>query len=150
MTEQFITHFQIRLDQLYKEIDAYETESALWVIGEGISNSGGTLALHLVGNLNHFIGHGLGATGYVRDRPAEFNSRNVPKADILQSILATKEMIASSLSGLSPDLYEGVYPLTMPPAFPANMTTSYFLFHLLGHLTYHLGQVNYHRRLLGQ
>jgi uncharacterized damage-inducible protein DinB len=30
------------------------------------------------------------------------------------------------------------------------MTTTYFLVHLYGHLNYHLGQVNYLRRLLQQ
>jgi hypothetical protein len=28
------------------------------------------------------------------------------------------------------------------------MTLGYFLIHLYGHFNYHLGQINYHRRLL--
>ncbi|MCB0505039.1 MAG: DinB superfamily protein, partial [Cyclobacteriaceae bacterium] len=54
--------FERDLTQLEKEIDLYKKEEDLWLLPEGISNTGGNLCLHIAGNLQHFIGHVLGGT----------------------------------------------------------------------------------------
>ena len=68
------------LQALDREVNAYPDESSLWEVPEGITNSGGTLVLHLAGNIQHFLGARLADSGYVRDRAKEFSARGVPRA----------------------------------------------------------------------
>jgi hypothetical protein len=74
--------FERDLNKLLQEINLYKDENSLWQIKEGIGNSGGNLCLHLMGNLNHFMGAVLGGTGYVREREKEFSLKNIPKNTI--------------------------------------------------------------------
>lgn len=145
MQEILITLFEKDLNILIREVDSYSEESDLWKTAPGITNSAGNLALHLVGNLQHFIGAVLGDTGYVRNREAEFSDRNVPKAKILQDIQETIAVVSATLTKLNDEQLNDIYPIEV---FGKPMTTLHFLVHLEGHLNYHLGQVNYHRRLL--
>lgn len=137
--------FNRDLDILTKEINLYSKESSLWLISPDIKNSAGNLCLHICGNLQHFIGAVLGNTGYVRNRDAEFSKKNVPKDELLNSVDKTKEVIVTVLESLSEDQIARDYPIDV---FKKKMTTSFFLIHLHSHLNYHLGQINYHRRLL--
>lgn len=145
ITQHLVVLFHKNLDQLKLELEQYSTESSLWVVPEGISNCAGNLALHLVGNLNHFIGATIARTGYKRQRDLEFTQKHIPLAVILSSIDDTKEMITQSLTDLSVSDLEKEYRRNPLEDY---MTTEYFLLHLLSHLSYHLGQINYHRRLL--
>lgn len=133
------------LNKLKMEIEAYQNEEKLWKTDKNISNSAGNLCLHLVGNLNHFIGTQLGNTGYIRDRELEFSLKNVSRTELITKVEATAAMIDSVLSQLSEQDLKNEYPLVV---FESKMTTDYFLIHLIAHLDYHLGQINYHRRLL--
>src|SRR5437764_673264 len=74
------------LRALRREVEAFADERDLWRVPPGIGNSAGTLALHLAGNIRHYIGAVLGGTGYVRDRDAEFALRDVPRTDLLADI----------------------------------------------------------------
>jgi hypothetical protein len=93
--------FERDLNKLKEEINLYKEESNLWKIEKNISNSAGNLALHLIGNLNHFIGAVLGNTGYVRERDKEFSSVNIPRELIIQNIDATIIMVKNVLLNLS-------------------------------------------------
>jgi uncharacterized damage-inducible protein DinB len=137
--------FDRDLNILKKEIEAYQTESNIWIVADGITNSAGNLCLHLVGNLNHFVGTVLGNTGYIRQRDIEFSLKNVPRTELVQKIEGTIAMINQVLDQLTDEQLASVFPITV---FSEGDTTAYFLTHLATHLTYHLGQVNYHRRLL--
>ncbi len=137
--------FQRDLAQLESEIDAYGNESNLWVVDKAITNSAGNLCLHLVGNLNAFIGAALGGTGYIRQRELEFSLKNVPKTILLQSIRETADILTKTLEKLKEEDLDNDYPMIV---FKEKMTTGFFLVHLATHLNYHLGQINYHRRLL--
>lgn len=139
--------FNRDLDLLQKEIEAYEPESKLWNINGTIRNSAGSLALHLCGNLQHYIGAILGETGYKRDRPAEFSLRNVPVATLIKQIQITKEVVNNTLTKYKDEDLSQPYPKPFKPDAPD--TIRYYLLHLMAHLGYHLGQVNYHRRLIG-
>lgn len=132
------------LDRLRFQISNFNEEANIWRVDNGVTNSAGNLALHIIGNLNAFIGAELGNTGYVRDRHAEFSSKNVPVSTILKDIIDTKEMIIQVLETLDDSKLELIYPIEV---FKEPMTTKYFLIHLTTHLAYHLGQVNYYRRL---
>jgi len=112
-----------------------------------ISNSAGNLALHLVGNLNHFIGATLGNSGYVRLRDLEFSLKNVPKTELKIQIDETITMVNSVLNTLTEDDLQKEYKRRVSEDY---MTTEFFLVYLTIHLSYHLGQVNYHRRLLDE
>ena len=137
--------FQRDLTRLHDEVSAYKSEAKLWVASGEITNSGGNLCLHLVGNLNTFICGELGNSGYVRDRPAEFNAKNIPRETLLQQVLNTQALVDQTLANLSPDILEKEYSVKLRPE---KLTTGLFLTHLATHLSYHLGQLNYHRRLL--
>ncbi|WP_278351761.1 DinB family protein [Chryseobacterium gleum] len=145
ITESLRSLYSRDLNKLKAEIEAYQNEENLWKTDKNIANSAGNLTLHLVGNLNHFIGTHLGNTGYVRQRDLEFSSKNIPQAELIEKVKATAAMIDTVLSQLSDDDLKKEYPLVV---FENAMTTDYFLIHLLAHLDYHLGQINYHRRLL--
>lgn len=133
------------LSSLENEIRSYENESDLWRLSGDIKNTAGNLALHICGNLQHFVGATIGQDGYVRQRDLEFSSKNVPASDLINEIKATKSAVENALDKLSDDDLNNTYPLEV---FGKPMTFSYFLIHLSGHLMYHLGQINYHRRLL--
>ncbi|MDR6404978.1 MULTISPECIES: DinB family protein [Chryseobacterium] len=145
IAESLKSLFTRDLNKLKTEIESYQNEETIWKTDKNILNSAGNLCLHLVGNLNHFIGAQLGNSGYIRNRDLEFSLKNIPRAELIQQIESTIEVINSSLGNLSAEDMEKEYPLE---ALGYKMTTEYFLIHLLGHLEYHLGQINYHRRLL--
>ncbi len=145
MTQDLIKLFGRDLAKLIVELEAYPTEDSIWLVAPDIKNPAGNLALHLIGNLNQFIGVDLGGTEYQRDRDAEFNSKNVPRAELIAILKATSAMIQTVLNKLDPAQLEQISPKEVL-GYP--MTTGYFLLHLYGHLNWHLGQINYHRRLI--
>jgi len=133
------------LNRLKKEISLYSSEDNLWLVDKEITNSSGNLCYHLIGNLKHFIGSQLGNTGYIRQRDLEFSAKNIPIKELQEGIDQTIEIIDSTLSKLSDEDLQLDYPLIV---FKDKMTVGYFLIHLNSHINYHLGQINYHRRLL--
>lgn len=137
--------FDRDLDRLKNELSSYKKESNIWEIKKDIKNSSGNLSLHIVGNLNHFIGGILGGSSYERDRDAEFTTRDIPVAQIIQDIDEVKTTIYNTLQGLTEEQLLEKYPVNV---FGYDMTKLFFLIHLHSHLTYHLGQINYHRRLI--
>ncbi len=139
--------FERDLNKLKEEINLYSDESKMWILKGEIKNSAGNLALHLLGNLNHFIGAVLGNNGYVRKRNAEFSDKNVPRTEIISNIDKTIGVIKSTLSKISDEDLKKDYPLKVLKD-KVTMKTEFFLIHLMGHLNYHLGQINYHRRLI--
>ncbi|SIN75483.1 DUF1572 family protein [Algoriphagus halophilus] len=145
LLNELIKLFERDLDRLYKEIDAYTDEKVLWETENQISNSGGNLCLHLLGNLQAFVGHELGGFDYKRDREFEFAGKDVPKSELLHEITKLKRIMVSSLEGMDETLINKNYPIEV---FGRPMTNEYFLIHLYGHFNYHLGQINYHRRIL--
>jgi uncharacterized damage-inducible protein DinB len=145
MQEALSTLFRRDLTRLYQEIEAYPSEEAVWVVADGISNSAGNLALHLVGNLRAYVGATLGNINYLRDREAEFSRKDVPRRTLLDQIADTRSVVETTIRALTNEQLQASYPADVL-GFP--MTTAFFLIHLHGHLNYHLGQVDYHRRLL--
>ena len=133
------------LKALRREVEAYADERDLWRKAPGVANPGGNLALHCAGNLQHFIGGVLGGSGYVRDRDAEFGQREVPRAELLADIDAAIAAVRRGLERVTPQQWEAQYPL---PVGGVTITTGDFMVHLAVHLGYHLGQVDYHRRLV--
>ncbi|HYX08414.1 MAG TPA: DinB family protein [Bacteroidales bacterium] len=135
--------FHRDLNRLVENIEA-TPEEQLWQATDGVTNSCGVLAQHLVGNLNHYIGAALGNTGYKRDREREFKTANTPKVDLIEDIKELQQSLNEIFDHLQDSEMEEDFPVDIPFEF----TTQGFLLHLYGHLNYHLGQINYLRRLL--
>lgn len=129
---------------LRKEIEAYPSDESLWKVVPGISNSGGTLALHLAGNLQHFIGAVLGGSGYIRNREAEFSVRGLSRAEVLNLIDQATGSLTHTFRSLTDEVLGRQYPERVGKV---RLTSGDFLVHLEGHLAYHLGQIDYHRRI---
>lgn len=133
------------LHAVQREIQAYGSEPDIWRLSEGAPNSAGTLALHLAGNLRHYVGAVLGGGSYVRDRSAEFSQRGASRTEILRQLDAA----IADVSSVVPRLTGAQMAATFPePAGGRWVSTEDMLIHLATHLTYHLGQIDYHRRLL--
>lgn len=137
--------FDRDFDRLKKEIEAYEDESMLWLLDGEIANSAGNLVLHLCGNLQHFFGAVILDNGYVRDRESEFGSKHIPKVELLLEVEKSRMAVQQAIGILTEEQLQEPYPLEV---FGSEMTYAFFLIHLNGHLNYHLGQMNYHRRLV--
>ena len=130
---------------LDREIAAYPDDASVWRTPPGISNSAGNLALHMAGNLRHFIGHVLGGTTYVRDRNAEFSAKDLSRDELRAIVAEAIEDLDDAFAKISDEQLGSEFPL---PIMEHRFRTSDFLMHLSVHLSYHLGQVDYHRRLV--
>jgi uncharacterized damage-inducible protein DinB len=145
LTQTLKTLFRRELEKLKREIELYKEENRLWIVEKGITNSAGNLCLHLIGNLNTYIGKELGGTGYIRNRELEFSQKNIPRNELLKKIEETILVVEKALDDLTIQQLDEDYPVAV---FDYKMSTGFFLVHLIAHLTYHLGQINYHRRLI--
>jgi len=128
-----------------RELEAYPDERQIWQAVPGLPNSGGTLALHLAGNLQHYIGARLGGTSYVRDRDAEFSRRDVPRSELIAEVERARTAVAEALPGVPAEALERDYP---EPIADAHIRADEYLVHLCAHVAYHLGQLDSHRRLV--
>ncbi|NQW36283.1 MAG: DinB family protein [Flavobacteriales bacterium] len=145
MKASLIKLFDLKLTKLSAELSLYADEKLLWKTPKSINNSGGNLCLHLIGNLNHYIGGVHGKSGYIRQRDEEFIIKGISVKELQQEIETVRKMVSQTINNLSNADFEAIYPINV---FGSEMTTTYFLIHLTGHLNYHLGQINYHRRLV--
>lgn len=143
-TETLAQLFARDFETLESEIFSYNNEENLWIKESGISNSAGNLGLHLAGNLEHFLGSVLNKSDYIRDRGFEFNGK-VDRDELIARIREAKKSVRATLDNLEENDFSKTYPLQ---PFGFEMSTEYFLIHLYSHFSYHLGQINYHRRLL--
>lgn len=145
MTESLLSLFHRDLDKLKEEVNLFSNEADLWRVRGEIPNTAGNLVLHIAGNLQHFFGRVLGNNGYVRDREMEFGAKNIPREELLRELDQAKIAVGGVLRNITSDELKSEYPIDV---LGASWTTEKFIFHLLGHLNYHLGQVNYLRRML--
>jgi hypothetical protein len=146
MLTDILTRVLVRdLDALRRELAAYAREDDLWAVPPGIANSAGVLARHASGNLLHFIGAQLGGSGYVRNRDAEFAPGATPRAELDADLARAQQAIRTTLGTLPAGRLAEPYPLEVSGV---RLPTGMFLIHLATHLAYHLGQVDYHRRLV--
>lgn len=145
----FIQSIQKIIDRdlivLEKELSLYQSEDLIWLLKGDVKNTAGNLSLHLCGNLQHYIGAVLGKSGYIRNRENEFSEKGISRIELIAEINRAKNAVQQALQNLNENLLPKLYP---EEVFKVPMTTEYFLIHLASHLGYHLGQINYHRRLV--
>lgn len=144
-SNEFVRLYLRELTKLSNEISAYNSEDEMWTVLPGTINSGGNLAQHLIGNLRTYIGLALGNVAYLRDRDAEFEKRLFTKNDLIVEINLLQEIVSKSVSVLSDVELQSEYPHDVLTIFPEQSVDT-VLTHLLMHLSYHTGQINYHRR----
>ena len=146
MTNGTLAGFYERdLRKLIEEINLFNNEADLWRTQGSVKNSSGNLVLHLIGGLNYHIGTNMGHTGYVRDRDQEFSRKGVERKVLVEQLETLISMIGKTVNALTPDDLEAGYPMVFDGEKRSN---SYMLVQLLAHLNYHLGQVNYLRRII--
>lgn len=133
------------LGKLKTEIELYRDEQKMWQIEKQISNSAGILCVHLTGSLHHFIGAHLGHYGYTRNREYEFSPGILSRAELLKGIESLMVVVSQTFDNMKESQLDEDYPQLL---FDEKVTIAYLLTHVVSHLNYHLGQVNYHRRLL--
>jgi hypothetical protein len=127
------------------ELDRFADEARIWATLPGVNNPAGTLALHVSGNLQHFVGARLGSTGYVRDRPREFATRGLSRAELKAELQRALDVVETILPKFDEARLEEDYP---EPIEGAPIATGLFLLRLVAHLSLHLGQAGYLRRML--
>ena len=145
VVEVLRTLFNRDLLKLKQELELYKHEENIWKVEKDIINPAGNLCLHLVGNLNTYFGTVLGNTGYVRNRDLEFSQKGVSRSELIQKTEGAMHVVDKVLGNMTDDQLKEEYPMLV---YQEKTSTEFFLIHLAMHLSYHLGQVNYHRRLL--
>jgi DinB family protein len=133
------------LRALRRELEAYPDERQIWSDAPGMPNSAGTLALHLAGNVQHYIGARFGGTGYVRNRDAEFARRNVPRAELVAEVERARAAVRTGLERMDPAALDRDFPEAIGGS---RLRTADYLVHLCAHFAYHLGQLDMHRRVV--
>ena len=137
--------FRRDLATLVREVEAFPSDEMLWQTARGINNAAGNLVLHLEGNLREYIGRQLGGIEYVRDRPLEFSSRGISRRELAERIAELIAAIPPVIASLSVQQMESPFPEVV---LERALSTHAFLIHLLAHLNWHMGQLDYLRRVL--
>lgn len=139
------SQYQKYLDNLLKEISQYQNEADLWKLTGDLKNSPANLALHLCGNLKHNIGAVIGKNGFIRERDLEFSTKGISKADIIKEIESTEDIVIPVLDSLTDDDLIDPFP---EASHGEDQTIYDALIRLALHMGYHVGQINYHRRII--
>jgi uncharacterized damage-inducible protein DinB len=145
LLDNLVTLFDRDIKRVEDEIRLFKNDEEIWKIEGEIKNSAGNLALHLCGNLQYYIGKVMGGFEYTRNREHEFAAKGISQKWLLQEIQTVKQRVHDALRNFDPSKLQDLYP---EKVFDHPMTNLYFLMHLHAHLNYHLGQINYHRRLV--
>ncbi len=136
--------FHRDLTRLIQQLQAFPEDRLVWQRA-GTLNSAGNLALHLEGNLREYIGRQLGDVPYQRHRDQEFTRNDVPLSELITHIEEVRGIVVDTLSNLPAERWNEIYPENV---LGASLSVRLFVMHLHSHLTYHLGQVDYLRRML--
>ena len=144
LTHELSSLFARDISRLIQELKAFPDTASVWQTAPGVTNAAGTLALHLEGNLREYIGRQLGNIAFTRDRPLEFSARGVDRDELVARLEAVSEQIPPVIRALSDAQLDAIYP---EDVLKKPITTRQFLIHLEAHLNYHLGQIDYLRRV---
>jgi hypothetical protein len=128
-----------------REVSLYPDDESLWKILPGVTNSAGNLAMHVAGNLQHYVGTVLGSTGYVRHRDQEFARRSGTRAEVVTELRKAATVVRDILPSVSEEKLAGEFPEAV---MGMKFRTTSFLIHLCAHAGFHLGQAGYLRRAL--
>jgi hypothetical protein len=142
MTRELSALFARDLARLRREIAQFPDDATLWEKVPGVNNPAGNLILHLEGNLREYVGHQMGGVAYQRDRPFEFSGTGLTRADLTDRVAPLQSRVPDLIASFSSVL------LDTESGHPEHGSNRSFLLHLYGHFSYHLGQINYIRRIV--
>jgi hypothetical protein len=116
------------------------TEIQFWQKPFPYGNSFGHLVLHLTGNLNYYIGAQIAKTGYVRDRPREFNDPNPPSKDAaLKRFDDAVAVVVRTIHAQSPEDWAADYSGVGANA----LNRLNMVMQCAAHMQHHIGQMIY-------
>ena len=123
-----------------RELAAPLSDLQFWQKPFPYGNSFGHLVLHLTGNLNYYVGAQIANTGYVRDRPREFNDPNPPaKEEALRRFDVAVAMVIKTVRSQSPEDWSKEY--SGVGANAANRLD--MIMQCAAHMQHHIGQMIY-------
>lgn len=137
--------FSRDLTRLIQELEAFPSDETLWQRTPGVKNSAGNLVLHLEGNLREYVGRQLGRVPYSRTRDQEFLLSGLSREDLMQRMESVKDLVTRVVSRLSESDLAAEHP---EQVLEISLSSHDLLVHLHGHLNFHLGQIDYLRRIL--
>jgi len=137
--------FSRDLTRLIQELEAFPNDETLWARAPGVKNSAGNLVLHLEGNLREYVGRQLGGVAYSRERDQEFALAGISRGDLVRRMEEVRELVATVVSELGDDELEKPHPERV---LERDLCSRDLLIHLHGHVNFHLGQIDYLRRIL--
>jgi len=144
-TKELARLYKRDIERFITEIELFNDENNLLKTKGSAKNSSGNLTLHIIGGLSFHIGVTLANLDFVRNRNQEFIRKGVPRESMTAQLSNLIPLIVDTITSmpdrqlneLHPNLYDG-----------QNETIGYVLTQILLHLNYHLGQINYLRRML--
>ena len=144
ITAEFSAVLLRDLEGLQREITLFPDDESIWKALPGVTNSAGNLALHIAGNIRHFIGYLVGGIPYSRDREDEFGRRSGKRDELIveldHAIAAVRDVLPRITVQQLEAQFDGHPGVTV--------STRRFLLHLCTHTSFHLGQAGYLRRIL--
>ena len=137
--------FRRDIGKVAQQVRAFPNDDLLWKLLPGVTNSAGNLALHLEGNLREYIGRRMGGVAYTRERPLEFSTSGLTAAEVASRLEAVQQLVPPIVAGRSDAALDEIFPEKIGGT---EVTARQFLIHTHSHLNYHLGQIDYLRRIL--
>lgn len=140
VTSTLASYYEEVRDSIHEWVAPISTEQ-LWTNPYQYGNSIGHLLLHVTGNLNHYIGARIAATGYVRDRPLEFSDTSKrPKEQVLADFDRAIDMVAATIRRQSAKDLVAPYSDTTQPDCPDRFSA---FMRMAAHAYHHTGQIIY-------
>jgi uncharacterized damage-inducible protein DinB len=118
------------------------SEEQFWTRPYVYGNSLGHLTLHVIGNLNYYIGAQIADTGYVRDRPREFTETSPPaKDEVLKQLDQVVDLVVETIEAQTVESWSEKYE-AVGAADIVKDRFSIFL-NCAAHFQHHIGQMIY-------
>ena len=128
--------------QIHAAVEALD-DAQLWWQPNPHTNPVGVIVRHLAGNIRALIGHGIGRSGYVRDRDAEFEGPPIARAALLEEFDAAIAEADAVLATLTPDRL--AQPSSDPTFYPTVLED---VLNVTIHMSTHVGQVVWIAKML--
>lgn len=147
ITTVLIDLYSREIERLKTEITAFEADELLWKQPDAQIPAAGNTCLFIAGTLQHFIGNMIGDSGYIRNKEAEMKARNLSRERLIEEVDNTKRVVVDTLEQVTKADLQKVFPTK---EFEEDVTTEYYLIHLLKNLSFHIGQIAILRSLVSE
>jgi uncharacterized damage-inducible protein DinB len=115
------------------------SDEQVWARGGEHENSVGNLVLHLDGNIQQWILHGIGGEEDVRERDAEFSTRGgISRAALMERFRAT---VSKARAVIAATPAERMFERIAPQPGRADSSVLGAIYMVVGHVQQHVGQV---------